>query len=519
MPKRLLGAALFVLIAIAAIAPIHSYDFFWHLATGRWIAEHHALPTTDPFALASAKSPWINGEWLWQLGAYAVHAIGGDRGISIAQALFVAAIFLIGFLFAARDHDLGVALFAAAIAFAGASDRLGVRPAAAAALLIAIAVGLLGSKLAVPRLAIVYALVTIVWINTHPSALIGPLLAAATLLVDWRRWPVVVASAAALLVNPFGWNALVAPLRLSTEVTSGAFVNAEWQTTTFEQFPLIYLTIAVMVIAFVATRDNRDNLWRMAIFALLAFLSIRYVRNHALYFAALPMLVPVSARKLSRNTSYALAACALVPIGWAMAHIDHAIGADAAYFPVRSVARLKSLNLAGNIYNVDQFGGYLEWTFYPQRRVLTDGRNELYAAFIAEDDRARHDSRVWHALIDKYSIDLAVDEYAAPIEVMDVATQQKRSMPASLARYRRRDWALISFDDVAMIFARRNAFPAELLDRIEYVYLVPDAPTIPFATEQYRQAALKEIERARRELGPSRVLAAMQQGAEEQRVP
>jgi len=513
MSKRLLAGALF--LAIAAVAPIRSYDFFWHLATGRWIAEHHALPTIDPFALASAKTPWINGEWLWELGAYGVHLIGGERGMSTAQALFVAAIFLIAFLFAARDHDIGVALLVSAIAFAGASDRLGVRPAAAAAMLIAIAVGLHGSRLPVPKLAIAYALVTIVWINTHPSALLAPILAAATLLIDWRRWPVAIASGVALLVNPFGWNALIAPFRLSAELASGAFVNAEWLPTAFENFPLIYLVIAAMVVAYLAA-EKRPNLWRIVIFAMLAYLSIRYVRNHALFFAALPMLVPVTTRKLARNTTWTLAACAVFPIGWAMTHTDHAIGADEEYYPVRAVARLKSLALPGNIYNVDQFGGYLEWSFYPQRRALTDGRNELYAAFLDEDDKARHDSRVWHDLLDKYAIDLAVDEYAAPIEVVDVSSQQKHTMPASLARYHRRDWALIAFDDVAMIFARRSKFPAELLDRIEYVYLVPDAPNIPYATEPYRQAALREIERAKRELGASRVIAMMEEGAKQQ---
>src|ERR1051325_2405846 len=184
--KRALAAALFVAIAIAALAPIRSYDFFWHLATGRWIVEHHALPQTDPFALASANTKWINGEWLWELGAYAVHAIAGERGISIVQALFVAAIFAIAFLFAARDHDVGLALFVAAIAFAGASDRLGVRPAAAAAMFVAIAIGLLGLK----RPTIAYVVLTIIWINVHLSALLAPLLALAV-----SRCPVAAACA------------------------------------------------------------------------------------------------------------------------------------------------------------------------------------------------------------------------------------------------------------------------------------------------------------------------------------
>src|SRR5207302_3922339 len=116
---------------------------FWHLTTGRWIVEHHAIPRFDPLAVASAHVPWINGEWLYEIVLYALHGIAGDGGISIASALLAAAIFVAGFVFATRENDVGPALLIAAIAFAGGSDRLGVRPAAAAALLIVVALGLL----------------------------------------------------------------------------------------------------------------------------------------------------------------------------------------------------------------------------------------------------------------------------------------------------------------------------------------------------------------------------------------
>ena len=129
MAKRLAAIALFILVACAAVGPIRSYDFFWHLATGRWIVDHRAIPTYDPFTLAAAHVPWINGEWLWEAGAYAV-PIGA---VSWINAIFVGAMFAIAFWFASRDIGWPLALIAACFAFAGASDRLGIRPAEAAA--------------------------------------------------------------------------------------------------------------------------------------------------------------------------------------------------------------------------------------------------------------------------------------------------------------------------------------------------------------------------------------------------
>src|SRR5439155_17694199 len=100
--------------------------------------------------------------------------------MSVWNGLFVALIFTAGFWLASRQNDWSIALLAAALAFAGASDRLGVRPAAAAALLLVAAIGVLSSRLSPAKLTIAYAAIAVVWINVHPSALLAPVLAAAT---------------------------------------------------------------------------------------------------------------------------------------------------------------------------------------------------------------------------------------------------------------------------------------------------------------------------------------------------
>ncbi|HEV7488983.1 MAG TPA: hypothetical protein VGQ65_25210, partial [Thermoanaerobaculia bacterium] len=320
------------------------------------------------------------------------------------------------------------------------------------------------------------------------------------------------ASAIALLVNPYGWNAILAPLRLTSEIHSGAFVNAEWLPSTFAFFPLLYMTIGAVVLLFLGTKEKRANAWRFVIFALLAALAIRYVRNQGLYFAALPLLVsPIG--NFSRRVSNAIGACALIPLAWVFQHDVHRPGIDDERFPARAVASLKSYNLPGNIYNVDQFGGLIEWTFYPDRRVLTDGRNELFRDFIEADAVAHRDSRAWHAMIAKYGLVLAVDEYQSEkIEVLDVASGERRALPASLVRYRRRDWAMIAFDNAAMVFARRNAFPASRLNAIEYRFLVPDDPAIGYANAEFRAAARREIARARAQFGDIRIVRELEAG-------
>jgi hypothetical protein len=202
-----------------------------------------------------------------------------------------------------------------------------------------------------------------------------------------------------------------------------------------------------------------------------AYLAVRHVRHQPLFFAAFPLLVAPAVRRAHEKLAYSVAAACIV---FAFVTTDHRLGLMRGRFPVEATARLRASGLPGNIYNADQFGGYLIWSLYPQRRVLTDGRNELYHQFIPEVQQARGDQRAWRELLRKYRIDIAVDEYRQPLEVIDAATRKVTYMPASLAYWPRREWALIAYDEVAMVFARRAAFEPDAIERLEITRRVPD---------------------------------------------
>ncbi len=450
--RRFAPVALFVAFALAALGPIRNYDFFWHLATGRWIVEHRALPLTDPFALASDRHEWINGEWLFEVVAYGAHEVVGLLGMSVVRGLLAAAIFTIVFFKSRRD------LLLTAIAFAGAMQTFDLRPSSVALLFVVLTIA--------ARSWIAHAVIAALWINVHPSAILAPGIAA----LSTRRAAPVIASALALLINPHGWRAILAPLELMTFVQSGAFINAEWLPSLPTQFPLLYLCVAGAAIAFLVRRGEEGAWWRVLLLAGFAFLAIRHVRNQGLFYAAFPLLMP---RFEMRRPVATIAAAAAVVLAILVA--DHRLGIAPERFPVRAVARLQAAGLPGNIYNPDQFGGFLIWSFYPERRVLTDGRNELHRAFIPEYARARSDQRAWKALLAKYRIDLAVDEYRPPLPVRDAVTGAQKTMPASLAYWPQADWALIAFDQAGMVFARRKAFAPEVIGKWEIRGVVPDA--------------------------------------------
>lgn len=476
---RWIVLALFVGIAIGATGPIRNYDLFWHLATGRWIVEHRALPQTDPFAVASDRTDWINGEWLFEIGAYAVERAAGIEAFSWLRGLFAATLFTLVWLVARREAGEDGALLLTVIAFAGAIRTLDMRPSGLAALFVVLAL--------VVRGPLGHALLAVVWVNVHPSALLAPLIAAVR--EGGARWPAregrqpssrvppFLASAAGLLVNPHGLKGVAAPLRLMSWAGSGAFVNAEWLPSAPRTFPLLYLCIGIAALILFAVRAPRENWWRMLLVAGLAILAVRHLRNQALFFAALPIVVAPALRvvPIPRRVATAAAGVALALLAL---FADHRLGVAAERFPLDAVARLKETRLAGNIYDPDQFGGFLIWSFYPVRRTLTDGRNELFRSFIPEYARARGDERAWRSLLERYRIDLAVDEYREPLTVIDAVTRKTSLLPASLAYWPRSDWALLAADDVAMVFARRRAFPPEVIARWELKGPAPDGPKV-----------------------------------------
>lgn len=462
--QKILPIALALLFSLAAIAPVRNYDFFWHLATGRWIVEHQALPQTDPFAIASDKHDWINGEWLFEVVAYALHEVVGLSGMSFVRALMAAGIFLIilnradGSRPRAASHseilrsaldDEGLAwrVLTTSIAFAGAMQTFDLRPSSAAMLFVVLSIG--------ARSWIAHAVIAALWINVHPSALLAPGIA---LLVTRKPLPVI-ASALALLINPHGIRAITSPLELMSFVQSGAFVNAEWLPSSVTMFPLLYLLVIAGIAAFVM---KRDEWWRALLFAGFAYLAIRHVRNQPLFFAAFPLLVPRF--EVKKSIAYVASAAAILLVAITA---DHRPGVAPERFPLEAVARLKATGFKGNIYNPDQFGGFVIWSFYPERRALTDGRNELYRTYIDEYARARGDERAWRALLRKYRIDLAVDEHREPLRVVDAQTRRVREVPASLAYWPNAQWAMIAVDEAGMVFARREAFAPELIARYE----------------------------------------------------
>ncbi|HEY6699719.1 MAG TPA: hypothetical protein VI137_02710 [Pseudolabrys sp.] len=82
-----------VYVLLLALGPrlLSDPDTYSHIALGRWILEHHAIPTTDPFSANFRRTHWVAFECLSQIAFAAAHATGGWIGVVELTAAAVAA--------------------------------------------------------------------------------------------------------------------------------------------------------------------------------------------------------------------------------------------------------------------------------------------------------------------------------------------------------------------------------------------------------------------------------------------
>lgn len=521
LARRGLALMLFSgLIFFASLDTIRSYDYFWHLATGRWITEHRALPSNDPFSVGSDPVQWINGEWLFQIILYSLYRLVGHEGISLLRALLLAIGFSAIYHWASRMVAPGLAAFLTAVGWLGALHRLNARPETPATFLLASFLAAL-LFLTGRRRLVATTLITIVWFNVHPSALLAPILSGIHQVAELTlsglretrtqlkdRALLILGPMAALLVTPHGLKGVLAPLHLIGYASEGSFTNIEWVPSDPRLFPLLYLAVlAIVLLALTPPGDAKRKLPVALIGLFLGILAIRYVRNQGLFFASFPLLGAALLRPdIPRRWNLVFGIASIFVVATILAGGPWTdIGIDRELFPVAATEQLKRSGLKGNIYNPDQFGGFLIWSFYPERRVLTDGRNELHRTYIPLYAEARGDSRAWNRLLQRYQLTLAVDEYrGALVPVVDAVTRRTVLQPASRTYFPRSRWALIGFDDTGLVFAKRDAHPPEIISRLEYRYLVPDDPRpMQFSSEEERRAAAEELKRAADAIGPT----------------
>jgi hypothetical protein len=350
--RRVVPAALALAGFVAGLFPIFDGDLFWHLAAGRWIAEHGAIPRADPFRFGAEELPWIDHEWLFQLVVHALERAVGLDGLVVVRATALAGFALLLYAVARRgglgaglaglvalgatlgvrprflDRPEIVTLYAVVLLLSGLERREDAKSKRCnpteterlpgrvrdPAVSLARDAGLAAAGRGARGLGALVLLV-ISWVNFHGEALLAPLLAGLFLLgaaLDERaagagsgsnRWREVVGVPAllalALLANPYGWRLVEVPLGIRAALADLAAVNPEWLPAWRAPQPYLFAGLTVMASLAVLAR-RRSGRWPAPEWGLpalaLAVIALSAVRHQALVYVA---AAPFAARALA----------------------------------------------------------------------------------------------------------------------------------------------------------------------------------------------------------------------------
>lgn len=434
----MIGPAAFRAVTLALVAfgasfvvPL-DYDYWWHLADGRFILAQHALPSPDPFSFTAAGRPWIDHEWLTELPMYLLHQAFGIRGPLALFALCTAVAVLLTFSTVRR---LGLrnnpAFLLTALMLAAIWLFTGARPQAAGFVLAAAVLWLLERWIA-RRDRSIWALPGLIWLwgNLHGSFAIGLALPAAILagelLASWLHWDgairletrdrlrlaaAIAASLAILVLNPNGLSLLAYPLSKLHDPLAKQLI-VEWMPTDISDpsyWPFVLLAGGYLGLAVVRRpRIPASDLLLAGVLIAAALSTRRYVPFASIVLAVLLGRVlaqpnrgdahapavftclaarrgqPDGDRASPTMRAEAIYLLALLVLTGAVASLARRIDPMVTVrtrVPVAAVDALGAAGLRAPLFNDYNWGGYLIWRLWPQTQVFIDGRgDDLYSS-------------------------------------------------------------------------------------------------------------------------------------------
>lgn len=373
-------------------------DTYWHIAAGRWMLDHRAIPHTDPFSATMPGAPWVAHEWLSEVLIALAFGAGAWSGLQLLCGAALGLTMGLTAHYLQRCVAQPAAMVCATVAGATIVPSLLARPHVLALVpLSAWCVVLLTARDARRVPSWRWLPLMALWANLHGSfvlglALAGMLALEAVLAAPAPRTPALrqwawflLGAAGATMCTPFGWHSLWHPFQLmQLELLANI---AEWQPPNFSH--LQPLTLALMTLLYTAlSRPLHIPLSRIFILLSLLYMALKHSRHEMIagVVGALVLAAPlglalgrpgtVPGRPRARPAwGAALLAVALLAAGLRLA-IPLQRGDDPAT-PMAALDHVPPALRAQPVFNSYEFGGYL---IYRQVRPFIDGRADMYGS-------------------------------------------------------------------------------------------------------------------------------------------
>jgi hypothetical protein len=495
--------SVFLLVALQhGQALLRDGDTGYHIRTGEFIIKNGTIPERDIFSFRSPPIPWVTHEWLSEVIMALVHHASGLTGVVVFFAFIIATTYLLLFRML-RQESQDVLLGALIVCFAAVSSTPHwlARPHIFSLALTVIWYHLLNDFQYRHKNRLFWLpLLMVLWVNLHGGYIVGIFLlgvyVAGNLVssitdrgLNAERYLrnakslllIMTACILVSMINPQGYHILLFPFK----VTSDKFLMDHVQEFLSPNFhePLPFKYLLLLLIAIIARSRPTVNWIELILvltFTYMALYSVRYITLFAIIIGPILIkLIDQMKQELStrvrrfldeRSRRFSQIEEQTSGYFWLMVGVIAVIslGVAGSYqyafsqksYPVSAVEFLKKENVIGNTFTHDDFGDYLIYAAWPQRKVFVDGRTDMYGSErLKEYLTLAHAMPGWKEIVDKYAFSSILFDTHSPL---------------ANALVEDRNWHLIYSDPLASIFLRKDGRNQRLIDKYPHVTLALD---------------------------------------------
>jgi hypothetical protein len=507
---------------------IWSPDFWWHLATGKWIVEHSRLLDHDPFSFATLqKDPYfpidrvrfiLTQSWLSQIIIYKIYTFLGFAGISIMRALILTLSLFVLFLLL-RYYRMEPAVIVIAISGAYLILRLftNEKPQLFSILFSSLLLYILErARNEGPRFAILSIPLMTLWSNLHGGYIYGGVIIWIYIISGWlghlikkedssqrkrhiRFTIILILSFLASFANPNKFYAYVNVLIPKYMVVSQFIQEHRPTYTAYRENIVFFIILSLSSCLLIINRKKvtLNDLFLFVFNVIISLMSVRYLIFFAIYGSfILGRYLNYTFRSLNidRKRLFGTATILTTITFFTLylfvienINIRAMFRTSISYglYPYGATEFIKKTLPPRRLFNPYTWGGFLIWHLYPKFQVFTDGRNLNPEIFFQYMEVTKADTSdfyfglpKWEAILEGYNIDYILigpfKKYSNALKLNDKLVGSDK-------------WELVYAGKDALVFIRKKDEFRDIIKR----YSIPKE----FA---YSTVAAQALERANR---------------------
>lgn len=478
----------FLVIFFLFLKPIGSDgDFFHHINTGEFILSNFAFPFNDIFSFTAYNKSWVAHSWLSGIIFYLIYKLFGSIGISILISIAATLTTLLFFVILQKNNiNKSLSFISTFIVANLILVRFPPRPEI---FIYSLTLSLFLTKKIIPTILII-----LLWTNLYgASVILGIFIIIFQELFEKNKSikRILVASLAAF-ITPYTYKSVfyfwnirkISPLQGEWANVFEIIFQSPPIYLIEKQFEIIIFFIALLLILFLLV-INRKYLFQ---FKYLSFMSLiilggLFAFRYAFLFSIISLMVLTIISKFNKNNNLnfkilSFISLIILPINLWITPPNFNL--EAQPFNQNVIKFITENNLSGNTFNNQHIGSFLTYHLYPQIKIFTDTRDEVFI-----------DTDVFFDVINTYSnnrdIDNILKKYPIDIIIADFVTGGDIYQKL----FNSSDWSVVFIDENILV-----AVPAKVAqEKNLYSYQGIDPFNFEIAKKGYEKIANEEYKK------------------------